>query len=209
MCQNPFHKFVYVINLAFYENVSFLKLFLPPQLQNAPIFPVKQKFKMTYVKKLQKPVVYLILLVKTFLSNATNITLELSKSETEGFQCYQCMSDSRDFKPLCDTSFFKLTRPEERWFMLVQCPRNRRDYCMKKVVIETDYVRTSRGCSNLYDNTGNRLKLGCIAMHSDAEVTLCICDQSKCNSGAKIVCNLVSFIFSWVLINRIVINQFK
>lgn len=154
---------------------------------------------MSHVKKLQKTVICLFLLT-IFLSSATNVSLEEQKSETDGFQCYQCMSDSRDYKPLCDTSYFKLTRPEERWFMMVQCPRNRRDYCMKKVVIATDYVYTSRGCSNLYDSMGNRLHVGCIAMQNDADVTMCYCDKTRCNVGEKLALNFICVAFSCLLI---------
>lgn len=153
---------------------------------------------MAYVKKLHKTVICLFLLT-IFLSSATDVSLESQKSETDGFECYQCTSDSRDYKPFCDTSFFKLTRPEERWYMLVQCPRNRRDLCMKKVVIATDYVNTSRGCSNLYDNMVNRLQVGCIELQN-ADVTLCYCDKTRCNGGKKLALNLMYLVCSGALI---------
>lgn len=155
--------------------------------------------KMPYVKKLHKTARSLFLLT-IFLSNATNVNLQanLRESETDGFQCYQCVSNSREYKPLCDTSYFKLTRPEERWYMLVQCPRDRSDYCMKKVVIATDYVNTSRGCSNFYDSLGYRLEVGCIAMQNNEDVTLCYCDKTRCNVGEKVAQNLIYIVISTV-----------
>lgn len=97
--------------------------------------------------------------------------------------CYQCQSDSRDVLPTCDNNFFKLTSPEEKHDMLSQCPNNRRDFCIKTIVGSKEYVRTTRGCSGMFDDNGNQVRIGCISIRTQVDKVICICRGNKCNSS--------------------------
>ncbi|KAJ8949236.1 hypothetical protein NQ318_022748 [Aromia moschata] len=58
-----------------------------------------------------------------------------------------CKSSNQDKNPLCDTSYFKLSRPRERVDnMTIQCPPYRGNFCFMSTEIVDGNTITTRGC---------------------------------------------------------------
>lgn len=144
-------------------------------LNNVPHLHIKVvKQNMTAVKTYTS----VLLVISWSLHTMQDNNVQTPRKSSHTLLCYQCSSSNRDFHPLCDTSYFKLGTEKEQLNLLMQCPRNRKDFCFKKIVIGQNYVHTSRGCSSLYDDVGNRLYSGCTTMQTNVTITICICDRS-------------------------------
>lgn len=122
---------------------------------------------------------------------STTYTLLLSLALTEAiyheglykdFGCYQCETNLTHEKAACIVVDDK---PE----LLVVCPKAK-NYCLKKVLRRFNFLYIERGCTDLYDDVGTLLKVGCMFMRNegDEELTLCLCDLDQCNGGRRWKC---------------------
>ncbi|RZB39662.1 uncharacterized protein BDFB_011907 [Asbolus verrucosus] len=78
----------------------------------------------------------------------------------KGLICYQCRSITSELTPLCDKALFRLTTPEEKNNMSLQCPHYQGAYCFTKVIKRGKHKETLRGCSGSTDRNGNLMKVG-------------------------------------------------
>lgn len=106
----------------------------------------------------------------------------------EGKTCYQCESDSRSKPAYCDTDYFRYNTNSTFIDFTFQCPHNRADFCVKKVVHFGTYDYTYRGCSNSTDDLGNLLKSGCGSFSSGDFLSydICFCHQNLCNIDCRV-----------------------
>lgn len=120
-----------------------------------------------------------------------NLNLEKSKS----LLCYQCKSSSKEPVPLCDISYFKLTRPKEKLNLTYQCPPHRKSFCFTNVIYKEKEVLTQRGCYGDKDKKNNTIKNGCMISQIENKV-LCFCNRNICNKVSPIST-------SWLFVNLV------